>query len=92
MYLITVFENTLHEVHEDPIGMIFDFLLAEKLVREALLKDNPDSTINKYDIAEVNQTSLEIINPSVCYTNENISYTIYKLKEIKEVSDLKYGK
>ena len=92
MYLITVFENNFHEIHEVPVGMIFDFLVAEKLVKEALLIDNPNSTINKYDIAEVDRTNLEIINPSVCYTNENISYTIYRLKEIKEVSDLEYEK
>lgn len=92
MYLITVFENNFHKIHEIPVGMIFDFLLAEKLVKEALLIDNPNSTINKYDIAEVDRTNLEIINPSVCYANENISYTIYRLKEIKEVSDLEYEK
>ena len=61
----------------------------EKLVKEALLIDNPNSTINKYDIAEVDRTNLEIINPSVCYTNENISYTIYRLKEIKAALFLK---
>lgn len=84
MYLITVFENTLHEVHENPVGMIFDFLLAEKLVKEALLKDNPESKVDCFNIGKGDR--------SYCYTNGNISYTIHELKEIKEVSDLKYEK
>ena len=91
-FLITVFENTLHEVHEDNIGIMYDLELAKKFVQEALLLNNSESKIDCFDIAEVDYTTSEIINPSICYTNGNISYTIYELKEIKEVSNLKYGK
>lgn len=89
-YLITVFENTLYEVHEDNIGIMYDIELAKKFVQEALLKNSSDSEINTYDTAEVDQKTLEIINYSICYTNGNITYTIYVLKEIKESSDLEW--
>ncbi len=83
-FLITIFENTLHEVHEDNIGIMYDLELAKKFVQEALLKDNSESVINYFNVGEKDH--------SYCYTNGNISYTIYELKEIKEVSNLKYGK
>ena len=87
-YLITAFENTLYEVHENNIGIMYDIELAKKFVVKALLKNSPNSEINVYDTAEVDQKTLEIINFSICYTNGNITYTIYVLKEIEKSSDL----
>ncbi len=81
-FLITVFKNTLYEVHEENIGIMYDLELAKKFVQEALLLNNPESKIEYFNTGPRDF--------SYCYANGNISYTIYQLKEIKEVSDLKY--
>lgn len=83
LFLITVFENSLYEIHEDNIGIMYDLELAKKFVQKALLLNSPKSKIDYYIVDEYGL--------SVCYTNGYISYTIHTLKEIKEVSDLKYG-
>jgi hypothetical protein len=82
-FLITVFKNSLYEIHEDNVGIMYDLELARKFVKEALLFNSSESKIDFYSVDEYGL--------SICYTNGHISYTIHRMKEIKEVSDLKYG-
>ena len=83
MYLITVAENGPYDLKDIILGYTNNYFVAEKLIYYHLSKNNLDILVHKRNLTK---TTWDY------YTDQQYFYTIHELKEIKEVSDLKYGK